>query len=1068
MKRAILFLLVMQLTIPSFASDMTVDKLSKIVASSRGKKDAKVAERLYGMELTERLSAAKLAALEAALPGPESRRALVALADLATFFDPPQAEIPNLSAPTLEQQREITEKAIDYVKTTLHRLPNLFARRDTISFEDTPPVLRSGGGIAAASGVFIPAKPMHPVSRSTETVLFREGQEKVQKAGEEQETSESDKAGLTTFGEFGPILSTIFGDLPRGDLAWSHWEKIGAKPVAVFRFGVPANASHYQIKFCCIAGKVFEKFPAYHGTVTIDPATGTILRLTLITDFKKSDPIAKAELMVEYGQVELGRQKYYCPVRSISVSLAPVESNTNRAKPLPGYVPTINGNMQLTVQDYSAEDAPLQTMLNEVIFDQYHLFQSESRLVIANSNTPGGTTEGAANALLAAPGLTPPNSADPEKVVSAQAAPTAATADAVANTATNAGAAPEVRGSVVAGPAQVPAVVVSAIPRLPSTNPEMSIATAGNFPGAAPDSRGEANQPKFSLHVSTRLVDIGVTAQDRRGRPITDLLRDDFVVYDNGKKQNLRSFSSASTIDVGTTAPVPMAGVTSYSNRPDAMASAPAAGEMTAQRSTVVLLDATSLSFADLNNAREQIQKFLDKLPPTEPVALYVRAGAGFRVLAEATSSHREVSAALKVWKPQAQDMAHAQEAEMRNRQQFDTVQSAGDMQYVNGNVAGAAIISSVMDIPGGGSSTTPDPKMMKEGSDPVRQALMALAAVAVHMGAISGNKNLVWVASDNVLADWSDKAVGVDRSGGGVGNFGIRVQEALNDAHVSLYPMDASQLETGATDASLQNASVQLDPGSRDANGGASMGDATARPGARMTAAMQQDLHPVQGGVVRMAEATGGKVFQRSSGITSSLHRVIDGSRAEYRLSFAPDTAPDDQYHKLTVEVPGRHGITLRYRAGYLYSKEPTTLQERFKGTIWQPQDASEIALSAHRTFASGGAAISLEISAPDVGLELKDDRWVGMLDIFLVQRDETGLRAAVKGQTLSLNLTSATYQKVMKNGIPFEQYIDSKQEAGTVRIIVVDERSGRIGSITLPAVSGSVKAAVSENAKP
>jgi hypothetical protein len=65
--------------------------------------------------------------------------------------------------------------------------------------------------------------------------------------------------------------------------------------------------------------------------------------------------------------------------------------------------------------------------------------------------------------------------------------------------------------------------------------------------------------------------------------------------------------------------------------------------------------------------------------------------------------------------------------------------------------------------------------------------------------------------------------------------------------------------------------------------------------------------------------------------------------------------------------------------------------------------------------------------------------------------------MRAVLKEQTLALDLKPATYQKVLRDGIPFDQYFDIKQDSGTVRIIVVDENSGRIGSITLPAATGS-----------
>jgi hypothetical protein len=79
---------------------------------------------------------------------------------------------------------------------------------------------------------------------------------------------------------------------------------------------VPKAASHYQVEFCCIRGLLVQGFRAYHGELTLNPANGTILRMTLIADLEKGAEIAEAELMVEYGPVELGGKKYFCPVRS--------------------------------------------------------------------------------------------------------------------------------------------------------------------------------------------------------------------------------------------------------------------------------------------------------------------------------------------------------------------------------------------------------------------------------------------------------------------------------------------------------------------------------------------------------------------------------------------------------------------------------------------------------------------------------------------------------------------------------------------------------------------------------
>ena len=112
-----------------------------------------------------------------------------------------------------------------------------------------------------------------------------------------------------------------------------------------------------------------------------------------------------------------------------------------------------------------------------------------------------------------------------------------------------------------------------------------------------------------------------------------------------------------------------------------------------------------------------------------------------------------------------------------------------------------------------------------------------------------------------------------------------------------------------------------------------------------------------------------------------------------------------------------------------------------------------SEIAISANPLAASQGATLKLNIATNDIALKQQDERWVDKLDIFLIQRDDEGLHARVTGQTLSLTLKPATYAKLIQDGIPFDQFIEKKQNAGSVRIVVVDENSGRMGSVTVPS---------------
>jgi hypothetical protein len=217
----------------------------------------------------------------------------------------------------------------------------------------------------------------------------------------------------------------------------------------------------------------------------------------------------------------------------------------------------------------------------------------------------------------------------------------------------------------------------------------------------------------------------------------------------------------------------------------------------------------------------------------------------------------------------------------------------------------------------------------------------------------------------------------------------------------------------------------------------------------------MQQDLHPIQGAYRELADATGGRVFRRASDMVSELNGVAADGRATYLLSFTPAQAADDKYHLISIKLAGRKDVTLRYRTGYLYRKEPTTLKDRFRDAVLQTDDATEIGLTADPLPGSNGRTAKLAIAATDLEIAQRDGFWTDKLDIYVVQRELSGTKARVTGQSMGLQLKSATYQKYLHEGIPFNQALETAPGVGSVRIVVLDENSGRMGSVTVPAAS-------------
>jgi hypothetical protein len=276
-----------------------------------------------------------------------------------------------------------------------------------------------------------------------------------------------------------------------------------------------------------------------------------------------------------------------------------------------------------------------------------------------------------------------------------------------------------------------------------------------------------------------------------------------------------------------------------------------------------------------------------------------------------------------------------------------------------------------------------------------------------------------------------------------------------MNDAHVAVYPFDVSQLEAQTVSADIQHRNVELTPAAAEAATlGGSSGPARDMTDGRITAEMHQDLHPIQPSIRQVADATGGRTIRRAGDLAAELSGIIEDGHAAVRVSFYPQGPADGQYHTITVKLTGKQrGLTLRYRTGYLYSKEPGTLKERFQQAVWEPLDANQVAVSAKVVSMTAGADVKIEIAAGDLGLAESAGRWTDKLDIFFIQRDDAGLRAQVEGQTLGLRLKSSTYQNLLSSGVPFERFVQMKTPSDSLRVLVVDENTGRMGSVTIPA---------------
>jgi hypothetical protein len=410
--RYLCFLFCLSLSPVLIAEPLTTLQLEDKLAIQSRSNDKKLAKLIGNWELSERLATPRLIELEKKLPGPLSRQALIAIADVSAFLQPPTDETPKLSPPDQDTQLSMLRRTIVLTGQQLHQLPDFLVMRSTTRFEDLH--------VAAQSSpvVVLERQPFEIKDQFQVVVTYRDGREDVQPHDKElakqsqrtpsglnelgsfgpllqvdnkpAEPSQELPSGLSELGSFGPLLQIVLSDVLHGKIAWTRWETGTSYPLAVFQYSVAQEKSNYTVNYCCKITNPSAKKPenpffqaqlAYDGEVSIDPRSGAVMRLTVLASFDVAQPISEVRTLIEYGAVEIGGRSYICPRKSLSYT------HTKR---------TILLRDGFCVNDSCSpsmwKDAGV-IAINDSTYESYRLFRADMKILPADSANPGSLPE---------------------------------------------------------------------------------------------------------------------------------------------------------------------------------------------------------------------------------------------------------------------------------------------------------------------------------------------------------------------------------------------------------------------------------------------------------------------------------------------------------------------------------------------------------------------------------------------------------------------------------------------------------------------------------------------------
>lgn len=344
---------------------VTVAQLEQLVHS-----EIDLPRRLSNLELTERLSTPRLDALLSMIHGERERQALTADADLSIALAPPPDDIVDRAPPLLEEQRAILQRTFDYLQNTIPKLPDFYALRDTVHFEESAELDTEIWKMPRQD------QTLHFANEEHATVLYRNGHEvdeQKQKLGKRRVATGVRARGLETTGTFGPILAWVLTAAASSSstLSWKGWERGKYGDQAVFSYRTASMNSAPSISYCCLpegdGTTLYRNKTDDYGEFALDPDTGAIMRIGINADLDEERnpdvPLIRSQVMVEYGPEELGGKTYICPERSVEVSRGRAERQIFE--------------WAMVFSLYS----DFETMVNDVTFGGYHKFGSEVRIL---------------------------------------------------------------------------------------------------------------------------------------------------------------------------------------------------------------------------------------------------------------------------------------------------------------------------------------------------------------------------------------------------------------------------------------------------------------------------------------------------------------------------------------------------------------------------------------------------------------------------------------------------------------------------------------------------------------
>jgi len=532
---------------------------------------------------------------------------------------------------------------------------------------------------------------------------------------------------------------------------------------------------------------------------------------------------------------------------------------------------------------------------------------------------------------------------------------------------------------------------------------------------------------------------------DNAGKLVTGLGAQDFTVLEDGKPQKVTMVSFEQSAELaralrGQRANMPPNVTT---NRP--------AYRMPSGAPVIVLLDALNTPVRDQGRARMEMLKYLDKqLQPGQQFAVYTLARS-LKILQDFTDDPALLKAAVQSFNPSVSMELQIADVDQRLPRLSGALPDSG---VRSPNRDATMFLQRMQSFYEEQTNVVTDAR--------VGMTLTAFRGIAQAVTGLPGRKSLIWVSGSFPLATYS-RIIQYSADSNNDPNR-VRIENLyedklretdsiLTDARVAVYAVDArglvGELLGGAEDQGVSKAGTLV--------GGAEY--------AQSLQLASGSLQETQATMKQVAGDTGGKFFINQNELDHSVALSVQDGAAYYLLCYSPEGKADGKFHKIEVKV-NRPGASVRSRRGYYAGTsddqaKTTKARDTEVGMAMQygSPGATGVTFDARVVPPSPAAKAKVgvdfivdptTISAADGGGGSK-----GLaLEFHVAAYGADRKMATQKDVAIKPTLKPADFTRIQQQGLPYHVDLELPPGRYTLRLGVVDQHSGIIGTAEMPLV--------------